>query len=298
MTTGPEFVRETSAELTSAFESGTADRTVTEAALEKIATLLSGMISGQQAQLAAFLMFVENREDYPPYEMDAWREVIPRPPLKECKAKDVRRPQCAERHTEDCDYAEPPPEPKHVLLNIGTRVLVSPLHDPDCTCASTQPYVGKIAGYDMSRSKYQINEERYGTPGEYYNFVKWESVSNRVEIHPDGPVYVADPAPEPVKREPTGPRVYVQNQRGKQGHVVEFGRKKEDQVAALVQWYAPGARPVWRSMDLLTIVHPDDVARCENGQTGDECGEGENQCELCLADADAEARLIEESMGR
>lgn len=34
----------------------------------------------------------------------------------------------------------------------------------------------------------------------------------------------------------------------------------------------------------------------EHGQTGDECSEGENRCELCLADEDAEADAIEGSM--
>jgi len=236
---------------------------------------------------------------------------------------------------------------------------VSPLHDLHCTCGSTQPYVGKVAGYDMHKSKYQINEERYGTPGEYYDFVRWTFVDNRVQVHPDGPEHplptsrfkVGDTwrmrkpttggkgefviitevgrklasdiilvsfdrgadMPKDYRYEtwptakfaewydyhepPTGPCIYVQNLRGNQGHVVEFGRRGQDQVAALVQWYAPGAQPVWRSMDQLTIVHPDDVARCENGQTGDECGEGENRCELCLADVDAEADEIEESMG-
>lgn len=167
-----------------------------------------------QALTAAVLMLVDTL-DGEPYEMDAWREVIPRPPLKECKSKEVRRPECAERHTEDCDYADPVPA-------------------------------------------------------------------------------------KPVKQEPTGPRVYVQDQRGKQGHIVSIVPMEEDgEVAqAEVQWYVPGVRPVRKSLRALVFILPSQVDRCPNGQTRDVCGSGENQCELCLADEDDEAEAIEESMGR
>lgn len=317
-----------------------------------------------QALTAAIVMLTETVDPTGTghADLDAWREKIGLSWLKKCKSKEWRRPQCAERHTEDCDYAEPPPEPKHVLLDIGTRVLVAPLHDPNCTCASTQPYVGKVAGYDMGRSKYQINEERYGTPGEYYNFVKWEFVSNRVAVHPDGPEYPLPPIPdgsfavnstwrmrkpntggageivtvvrrtrgdkdelliefdrgedmpEDYRRDtwpsgkftewyeryeaPTGPRMYVQDRRGRQGYVLEVRHRDPANVLhALVQWFSPGTRAVWRAMDSVFVIAPEDVERCPNGQTRDECGSGENQCELCLAAEDAEAEEIEESMG-
>jgi hypothetical protein len=74
----------------------------------------------------------------------------------------------------------------HELLAVGTRVLVSDPRDRNCGCSNAQPWVGKIAGYDMHHSKYQINEERYGSPGEYYNFVRWVFADSRVEIHPEG----------------------------------------------------------------------------------------------------------------
>lgn len=285
---GPELFKQAVSEQDSVFEDGDVTDT------GKIIGLLSAQVAATNAQTAAIVMLVENHGQYPPYEMDAWREVIPRPPLKECRGKDIRRPECADRHTEDCVYVDPAPEPKHVLLAIGTRVLVSPLHSPDCTCASTQPYVGRIAGYDMSCSKYQINEECYGRPGTYYDFVEWEFATNRVEVHPDGPE--CPHTPEPVKREPTGPRMYVQNRQGKQGHVVEVSTMN-GVLMFQVQWYMPGAEPVWKSADSLTIIPANQVERCPNGQTGDECGSGENQCELCLQAEDAEGDAIEESMG-
>lgn len=97
--------------------------------------------------------------------------------------------------------------------------------------------------------------------------------------------------------EPTGPRIYVQNHHGKQGHIVRFDQKDDGRVCGLVQWYAPGTEPVWRTLDTLKIITSDEVERCPHGQTRDECGSGENQCELCLADEDEEGDMIEESMG-
>ena len=41
----------------------------------------------------------------------------------------------------------------------------------------------------------------------------------------------------------------------------------------------------------------DKVERCPNGQTGDECGSGENQCEQCVMADDEEGDEIERSMG-
>lgn len=81
------------------------------------------------------------------------------------------------------------PKPKHELLPVGTRVLVSERKHFDEDYPE-QPYVGRIAGYDMHRSKYQINPESYGEPGVYRDYVKWAFADNRVERHPeqlDGP---------------------------------------------------------------------------------------------------------------
>lgn len=100
-----------------------------------------------------------------------------------------------------------------------------------------------------------------------------------------------------MRQELTGPRIYVQNLRGKQGYVVDVRRVHDDLVQAKVQWFAPGAHPVWVDQPILTVICADDVERCPNGQTRDECGSGENQCELCLQAEDAEAEAIERSMG-
>lgn len=259
------------------------------------ATIANALAVQAQTAMLATLITAVSPDGCEPYEMDTWRAVIPLPPLKECRGKDIRRPECADRHTEDCVYVDPAPEPKHVLLDIGTRVLVSPLHSPDCTCASTQPYVGRIAGYDMSCSKYQINEECYGRPGTYYDFVKWEFATNRVEVHPDGPECPSPP--KPVKREPTGPRVYVERRDGLQGHIVKTYASEHGYTWATVHWYRPGRDDMNIPLETVTIIAPSKVDRCENGQTGDECGSGENQCEPCLQAEDAEADMIEESMG-
>lgn len=229
-------------------------------------------------------------------DLEEWAEVIGSAPLKECWGKETRRPACAERHTDDCLYTDPVPEPKHVLIDVGTRVLVPDPHQANCGCGTAQPFVGKIAGYDMSRSKYQINEEVYGRPGEYYRFVKWVFADNRVQVHPDGPASV--PSPEPVKQEPTGPRIYVQNHHGQQGHIIAIVplEGEDDVTQAEVQWYAPGAQPCRERLNHLQIITADKVERCPSGQTRDECDEGENRCELCLADEDDEAARIERSM--
>lgn len=118
-------------------------------------------------------------------DLEGWTEAIASVPLKKCWGKETRRPACAERHTDDCLYTDPVPEPKHVLIDVGVRVLVSDPHRGNCGCGTTQPFVGKIAGYDMGHSKYQINEEVYGRPGEYYSYVKWVFADNRVQVHPD-----------------------------------------------------------------------------------------------------------------
>lgn len=135
-------------------------------------------------------------------ELEVWSEAIPSPPLVECWGKDARRPQCAERHTDDCDYADPVPEPKHVLLPSGTRVLVS---EPEYDEAARKvvwknPVAGRISGYDLCRTKYRWQREY--SPGHYASSESWAFVDNRVVVHPDGPE--CPTAPVPVKREPTG----------------------------------------------------------------------------------------------
>jgi hypothetical protein len=248
------------------------------------------------AHAAVMVMIAENMHEFAPWEMEDWREVIPAPPLKECKGKEIRRPACAERHTEDCAYADPPQEPEHELLPVGTRVLVSDWQrDDDGVLRLMNPEPGKIVGYALGRSKYRWRREWNWEEGRYSEHDQWAFVDNRVQVHPDGPG--CQPVPEPVEQEPTGPRIYVQNHHGKQGHVVRFGQKEDGRVCGLVQWYTPGSQPVWRTLDLLTIIAESQVERCPNGQTRDECGSGENQCELCLAAEDAEAEAIEGSMG-
>jgi hypothetical protein len=254
---------------------------------EETSHLTFAKIHAINAQTAVLTMIAENMHDHTPYELDAWREVIPRPPLKECKNKESRRPACTDRHTEDCPYADPPPEPKHELLPVGMRVLVSDTatkHPDGRVEYARQPYAAKIVGYAANDTKYQLNHEKPG--GGYYDFVMYAFADNRVQPHPEQDTAVA---------EPTGPRVYVQNHHGKQGHVVEF-RQNEGRLRVLVQWYSMGARPVWHTHDNLTIIASEDVERCPSGQTRDECGSGENQCELCLADEDNEAEAIEGSM--
>jgi hypothetical protein len=231
------------------------------------------------------------------YELDAWDKVIPMTPMTQCKHKEARRPQCAERHTEDCPYADPVPEPKHELLKVGTRVLVHDLvydeetHRP----RKSNPEAGRISGYAAGKSKYRWQYEH--SLGHYSSHESFTFADNRVEVHPDGPE--CPPAPQPVKREPTGPRIYVRNRRGKQGYVVETGKEHDDApVRVLVQWFSPGANPVWRQVADLEIIAAEDVDRCPNGQARDECEEGENRCELCLEAEDAVAEAIEASMGQ
>lgn len=225
-------------------------------------------------------------------DLDAWRKVIPAAPPQECWSFSERRPECAERHTEDCAYADPVPEPEHVLLPVGTRVLISEKETREGWTRYHNPVAGRISGYDMSRSKYQWQAE-LGS-GSYTSHSYWTGVGNHVEIHPNGPE--CTPEPERVKREPSGPRIYVQHYRGKQGHVVEVS-SMNGELMFRVQWYTPGSEPVWKTASSLAIIPVDRVARCPYGQTGDECGSGENQCELCLAAEDEEADTIEESMG-
>lgn len=244
-----------------------------------------------QANTAALVMFAGLYADahgIRSRELEVWTEVLPAPPLVECWGKEARRPECAERHTEDCAYADPVPEPKHVLLPVGTRVLVSERKYADEDYPQ-QPYVGIVKGYDMHRSKYQIRPEIFGEPGTYFEHVRWAFADNRVERHPEQNPTPPAPEPKPLV-------LYVQRFTGKQGRVLEMG-SENGKVRVKVQWFAPGAEPVWVDLDVLKIIPAEEVERCPNGQTGDVCGSGENQCELCLADEDAEGDEIEESMG-
>lgn len=182
----------------------------------------------------------------------------------------------------------------HTELPVGTRVLVSDSmtrHEYTVELDG-QPWTGKIIG-NATNGCYKIAREYgdgyYGEEHPSYVFK-----DERVRIHPDGPACPLPP--EPVKQEPTGPRMYVRNRKFKQGHIVAM-RAREGFLMAQVQWYVPGTVPVWTHMSDLIIIGADEVERCPNGQTGDECGSGENQCELCLAAEDEEGDMIEESMG-
>lgn len=241
----------------------------------ELSDLVTAQLMATQANTAALVMFAglyANAHGIRDRELEVWSEVIPAPPLVECWGMEARRPECAERHTEDCAYTDPVPEPKHELLPVGTRVLVSERKYADEDYPE-QPYVGRIAGYDMYRSKYQINPESYGEPGVYRDYVKWAFADNRVERHPEQ-------NPTPPASEPKPPQVYVQNRRGKTGHIVAFG--EDDLHEVKVQWHSMGAEPVWYPIADLEFILPSQVDRCPNGQTGDECGSGENRCELCL----------------
>jgi len=283
MTTGPQFFTNMQSEISTAFEGHVSDRAV---------TLLSALLDAQQAHIATQVMIAEvlcTAHGVDHQDLDAWREVIPLVPLKECRSKDRRRPACAERHTEDCTYADPIPEPKHKLLPVGTRVLVSERRTeyPDGRIVySEQPKVAKIVGYDMHRSKYQLNDERPG--GGYYNFVTWAAADNRVQLHPEQDGAVA---------EPTGPRVYVQGGSGVQGYIVGVGTDPDHGPCVKVHWLTPGGPEKWVPISKVGIITPDEVDRCPSDQTREDCGDGENQCELCLQAEDDEADMIEESMG-
>jgi hypothetical protein len=161
---------------------------------EKTDAIASAQVSATQAQVAALVLLAEiNALAYGvrSRELEVWREVLPAPPLVKCWSKEKRRPECSERHTEDCTYADPVPEPKHVLLPVGTRVLVSDWEREEdkwgdgCTLRLTNPEAGRISGYDMHRTKYRWQKE--WEPGRYSSYDSWASVDNRVEVHPDGP---------------------------------------------------------------------------------------------------------------
>lgn len=209
--TGPELFSVVNRDIDAALEDAEASNG------ERALAVAVAQATATQANTAALVMLAGLYADahgMRSRELEVWSEVIPSPALVECWGKETRRPQCAERHTEDCDYADPVPEP------------------------------------------------------------------------------------EPVKQEPTGPRMYVQNRHGEQGYVLEVKHvEKDDSLWYRVQFLSPGAESVLKRADSLTVIAASQVERCENGQTRDECEWGENQCELCLEAEDAEGDEIEESMG-
>lgn len=248
-------------------------------------------VNAQTAMVAQLIDAVTG--GHPPYEMDAWREVIPLPPLKECKGKETRRPACAERHTEDCQFTDPPPEPKHELLDVGTRVLVSDLvwNEDTRVPERKNPQPGRISGHAGGGHKYRWQYEF--EPGIYSDHDQFAFADNRVEVHPDGPECPSPP--KPVKREPTGPRVYVQSKGGQQGYIVGTAMKSSG-LRLRVHWLKPGGAETWYSMADATIIPEDQVQRCDNGADQENCVEID-LCESCEQDRDAEGDAIEESMG-
>lgn len=211
MDTGPEYVRAVHGALEEASDHN-------PLAPERAELMQEALVNATMAQTAALVMIagiLADATNNPCFDLESWADVIPAPSLKECKGKQWRRPACAARHTDDCAYADSAPEPKHELLDVGTRVLVSEKRvHPDGTIEYPNPVPGKISGYDTHKTKYRWRQE-YG-PGNYALHDQWASIDNSVQ------------------------------------------------------------------------VHPDDVDRCPNGQTGDECGSGENQCEPCRQAEDAE----------
>ena len=205
--TGPELFDCSMGHITDAMEQ--CNEPVTRTDYLRIAQIHA--THAQTAVIALFAGLFADAHDMRSRELQVWNEVIPAPPLVECWGKEARRPACEERHTEDCDYAEPPPQP--------------------------------------------------------------------------------------VKREPTGPRVYVQLGNGMQGHIVSTHAGSDGTCWVGVYWYAPGRGETSVLMGALTIIAESDVERCENGQTRDECESGENQCELCRQAEDEEGDEIERSMG-
>lgn len=296
--TGPDLFAFAESAFGKAKEAGQKPTKPTYGSAEETYQFQAAAHHGRQANTAAIVMLAEiiaNASGVDHDDLDAWREKIGMTWLKECRGQSTRRPECAERHTEDCTYADPIPEPKHELLPVGTRVLVSDWRvNPEGELRLTNPQPGRISGHAAGGHKYRWQYEF--EPGIYSDHDQFAFADNRVEVHPDGPE--CPPAPKPVKREPTGPRMYVQRKHdGKQGHIVgQVEKNGQGNAKVQVQWHTPGAQPVWVLVERLEIILPSEVHRCPNGQTGDECGSGESQCERCLADEDAEAEAIEGSM--
>jgi hypothetical protein len=124
-----------------------------------------------QAQTAVLVMLVEviaNATGTDHDDLDAWREKIGLTWLKECRSFTQRRPQCAEQHTDDCDYAnnrvqphpeqppaeEPISEPDPALTSLLARferkwsceVFRTGYHNGD-ECGPSDPHGGWNCGY-------------------------------------------------------------------------------------------------------------------------------------------------------
>lgn len=206
--TGPELFRRSWSELELAFERDQSSARGRDAALLSLEFAKADAIQANTAALVMLGELFATAMNLRSADLDAWAKVIPSSPLTECWGMEKRRPQCADRHTDDCTYTDPVREPQ----------------------------------------------------------------------------------------KPTGPRIYVEHRHGKQGHVVDVS-SMNGILMFLVQWHVPGTRPLSKAADSVMIIPADHVQRCPNGQTGDECGSGENQCEPCRQAEDAEGDEIEESMG-
>jgi hypothetical protein len=98
-----------------------------------------------------------------------------------------------------------------------------------------------------------------------------------------------------VEQGPTGPRLYVQHTpTGEQGYIAA---PTANPNKLRVAWLKPGLPASSVSVSNLIFILEEALERCPSGQTGEECGSGENQCELCLQAEDEEGDEIERSMG-
>lgn len=181
--TGPELFNAVGSKVADAHETGT------DAELARFDLSVASILA-TQANTAALVMFAglfAHVHDVRDADLEGWAKVVPPSPRTECWSMQVRRPECIERHTDDCTYTDPAPEPPHELLPVGTRVLVSDwLWDQDDDSIRLQnPKPGRISGYDTHRTKYRWQYEF--SPGQYSKADMWAFADNRVEIHPDGP---------------------------------------------------------------------------------------------------------------
>lgn len=294
--TGPELFRRSRSELRLAFERGRSSAQEKDTALLSLEFAKVGAIQANTAALVTLGGLFAAAMDLRSADLDAWQKVIPPSPLTECWSRDKRRPECKDRHTEDCPYTDPVPEPEHVLLAVGTRVLVSDWErDDDGVLRLTNPAPGRISGYDMHRTKYRWQRE--WDEDHYSTHESWAFVDNRVQVHPDGPTHPS--TPELVQTEPTAPRFYVRHTKNEQqGYITSASTIDPGRCSITVMWFlAAGLEEKAAALADLDFIRPEDVDRCSNGQTRDECGPGENQCEPCRQAEDEEGDTIERSMG-
>jgi hypothetical protein len=104
--TGPELFEQSMAHLNDVINPASFDQDNNE-------LLQIAQTCAINAQTAAIVMLAGIQADVHNLyrrELEVWGEVIPTPPLVECRGKEIRRPECAERHTEDCAYTDPPRE--------------------------------------------------------------------------------------------------------------------------------------------------------------------------------------------